>query len=272
MDLARFVQVLRLYWWIVVASVIACVAIGALIVSLQSPRYTASTQLFVSTPSASGNLSSTYQGGLFSQQRVLSYSHVVSSPLVMRRVIARLNLPMSVKDLQREITATVPVDTVLIDVSVADRSPTRAAAIANAIGADFPGLVKSLEDGPREPRPRQGDRNEPGDGACVSVLSTQEARPRDRCVRRARARNRARVTSLVLRHEDPERSGGQLARRHASAREHSEAREIRRQTAARSCRCLIGCRRGLPAATHESPSAPRARRAQRARRDERTAG
>jgi succinoglycan biosynthesis transport protein ExoP len=144
-DLARFVHVLRLYWWIVVVTVVACVGAGALIVSLESPRYTASTQLFVSTPSAPGNLSSTYQGGLFSQQRVLSYSHVVSSPLVMREVIAHLALPMSVKDLQREITATVPVDTVLIDVSVVDRSPTRAAAIANAIGADFPGLAQSLE-------------------------------------------------------------------------------------------------------------------------------
>jgi polysaccharide biosynthesis transport protein len=152
-DLTRFVKALRRSWLLVLLAIAACIGIGALIISRQTPSYAARTQLFVSTPSTPTNLSSTYQGGLFAQQRVLSYSHIVSSPTVLTRVIAALELPMSVERLQREIRASVPMDTVLIDVTVADHSATRAAGIANEIGAQFPGFVQSLESAPGRQAP-----------------------------------------------------------------------------------------------------------------------
>jgi succinoglycan biosynthesis transport protein ExoP len=152
MDLTRFVHVVRTSWLLVVAAVAGGVLLGALVVATQAPSYTARTQLFVSTPSTPANLSDTYQGGLFSQQRVLSYSQIVSSPTVVRNVIASLKLPYTVEQLRRKIQATVPVNTVVINVAVADRSATRAAAIANAIGVQFPLLVQSLETAPgRQP-------------------------------------------------------------------------------------------------------------------------
>ena len=78
-DLKRFVDVLRSHWLTIVMVVVRTGATGAFVWH-QTPSYTARTQLFVSTPTAPGNLSLTYQGGLFSQQRVLSYSRIVSSP------------------------------------------------------------------------------------------------------------------------------------------------------------------------------------------------
>jgi polysaccharide biosynthesis transport protein len=152
-DLTRFVKVLRRSWLLVVLAVLACIGIGTLVVSRQTPSYTARMQLFVATPSTPDNLSSTYQGGLFAQQRVLSYSHIVSSPAVLTHVIAALRLPLSIEQLQREIRASVPINTVLIDVAVSDHSATRAARIANEIGVQFPGLVQSLETAPGRQAP-----------------------------------------------------------------------------------------------------------------------
>ena len=145
MDLKRFADVLRTHWLLVVLATGACTGLAAAVVWRQTPRYTARTQLFVSTLNPPANLSLTYQGGLFSQQRVLSYSHIVSSPQVARRVIEHLQLPMSVEQLQRAIHASVPVGTVLIDVTVDDSSSRRAAAIANEIAVQFPRFVSSLE-------------------------------------------------------------------------------------------------------------------------------
>jgi capsular exopolysaccharide synthesis family protein len=151
-DLKRFVDVLRSHWLVILVTVAVCTgSVGAFVWS-QTPTYTARTQLFVSTPTAPGNLSLTYQGGLFSQQRVLSYSRIVSSPEVVRGVIESLHLPMSVEQLQGAIHASVPVDTILIDVTVEDSSPQRAAAIANEIGLRFPRFVSDLETPPGRER------------------------------------------------------------------------------------------------------------------------
>jgi succinoglycan biosynthesis transport protein ExoP len=151
-ELKRFVDVLRSYWLVVVVAIGVCMGLAGAFVWSETPTYTARTQLFVSTPSAPDNASLTYQGGLFSQQRVLSYSRIVSSPQVARGVLNALHLPMTVEQLQASVHASVPLDTVLIDVTVENSSPQRAAAIANAIGVQFPRFVSALETPPGRER------------------------------------------------------------------------------------------------------------------------
>jgi capsular exopolysaccharide synthesis family protein len=151
-ELKRFVDVLRSHWLVVVIAVVACIASAGAFAWSRTPSYTARTQLFVSTPTGPENASLTYQGGLFSQQRVLSYSRIVSSPQVARGVINDLHLPMTVEQLQASVHASVPAGTVLIDVTVENSSPQRAAAIANAIGVRFPRLVTALETPPGRAR------------------------------------------------------------------------------------------------------------------------
>jgi capsular exopolysaccharide synthesis family protein len=99
----------------------------------------------VSTSGAGADPSQTYQGGLFAQQRVQSYAPIVSSPAVTRAVIVQLGLHESVQQLQGQIQASVPTDTVLLDITVKDRSAQRAAAIANAVTTHFAAFVGTLE-------------------------------------------------------------------------------------------------------------------------------
>jgi succinoglycan biosynthesis transport protein ExoP len=145
MDLEQYVRVLRAHGLLIVVSVLVCTVAAGVFAWTRTPIYAAETQLFVATGGAPADLSQTYQGGLFSQLRTQSYAEIVSSRAVAQAVIEQLDFPETVQHLQSEIHASVPTGTVLINVTVKDRSPRRAKAIADAVGEQFPTLVSALE-------------------------------------------------------------------------------------------------------------------------------
>jgi succinoglycan biosynthesis transport protein ExoP len=145
MDLKQYVRVVRAHRLLILASIFICVGAAAALAWTRTPIYAARTQLFVATGGAPADLSQTYQGGLFSQQRVLSYAQIVDSPPVVQTAITQLGLRESVRELQGKISASVPTDTVLINVTVQEQSPQRAKAIADAVGNQFTSFVDRLE-------------------------------------------------------------------------------------------------------------------------------
>lgn len=143
MDLHDYLRVVRKRWRTIVAVTLALVAVAAL-VTLWSPKvYQARTQLFVSTTSADS--ATLYQGNNFTQQRVKSYSDIMTTPTVLDPVIRELGLMTDADHLGRQISASVPLDTVLIDVMVDDASPKQAQQIADAVGRQFAKTVTELE-------------------------------------------------------------------------------------------------------------------------------
>lgn len=144
MNLQDFAKLLRTRWLTVCAATLAAV-LGAVTVSmLTTPLYQASTRFFVST-AAGESLSDIYQGTLFSQKRVLSYTGLLTGQTLAQRTIDKLGLDMSAGELQEKVTATAKPDTVLIDVSVLDESPVRARDIANTLSDEFVVMAKELE-------------------------------------------------------------------------------------------------------------------------------
>jgi len=131
-------------WRFIALVALLAVTVGAAL-TLASPRvYESRTQFFVSTSGAqdSGQL---LQGSSFTQQRVKSYAQLLDTPKVLSPVIQELALDVTSERLARSVTATVPLDTVLIDVAVSDSDPARAASIAGAIGKYLPAAVGDLE-------------------------------------------------------------------------------------------------------------------------------
>ena len=57
---------------------------------------------------------------------------MVTSPMVLKPVIAALRLPTTAEVLARSITADSPLDTVLINITVTDENPKTASDVANA--------------------------------------------------------------------------------------------------------------------------------------------
>ena len=114
------------------------------VTSLTTPTYESTTRLFVST-SASDSASDLLTGNSFTQQRVKSYADIVTSPAVLDAVVAELNLQEFSDKLPDQITATVPLNTVILEITVTDPSPFRAASIANAVANSLEQVVTNLE-------------------------------------------------------------------------------------------------------------------------------
>ena len=140
------------YWRLLVQSrrlIVASTLIGAVlsffVTFSMTPIYKASAQLFVSTPASAVDISALLTGSSFSQQRVKSYAQIINSPVNLEPVVKDLKLKMSAEDLSKNITASAPLDTVLISLTVTDTNPKRAARIANAVAQQFGITVKSLE-------------------------------------------------------------------------------------------------------------------------------
>jgi receptor protein-tyrosine kinase len=140
----EFAKILRARWKLICGT-IAVVVLAAVGYSLLAiPQYQASVRLFVSTPS-DGTNTQTYDGGLFAERRVLSYTELLTGDIAAQRTIDKLGLDMTPAQLQEKVEAVVPAETVLIDVTVTDSSPTRARDIANALADEFVVMAARLE-------------------------------------------------------------------------------------------------------------------------------
>ena len=145
MDLRDFYRLVLRNLPLVFVSVLLGLGVSAGITYSMTPIYQAKIQLFVSTPSSALDVSALVQGSSFSQQRVKSYAQIVNGPETLKPVITELRLPYSYEKLAKAVTATAPLDTVLISVTVADPDPYLASRIANAIGQQFAITANNLE-------------------------------------------------------------------------------------------------------------------------------
>ena len=139
MELRDYLTALRRYWgtWAAV-TLVALSAALAVVLGVQ-PTYTTTAQVFVASAGEGTG------GSQFVNQRVPTYPDVARSQTVLAPVIEELSLPDSVTDLRSRIETVNPPDTSQVDISVTDRDPGRAAAVANAVAERFSTTVEDLE-------------------------------------------------------------------------------------------------------------------------------
>lgn len=143
MELREYVRVLRRRWVTGVICALVVFATVSAVTLLVTPKYTATTRLFFAVQ---GTESATdlAQGSTFAEKQMTSYAQVATSPLVLDPVINDLGLGESATDLARSVTATVPADTVILEVAVTGVDPQQATRIANAIGAEMTTVAADL--------------------------------------------------------------------------------------------------------------------------------
>lgn len=144
MELQDYLRIVRKRWPIIAAALVTVLVIATLLTAFTTRTYQSSVQFFVST-AGSEDSGALLQGSTFTQQRVKSYSQLISTPKVLGPVIDSTGVDETSASLARRVTASVPADTVLIDVRVTGYSPSEAAAVAQAIGEEFPKTVDELE-------------------------------------------------------------------------------------------------------------------------------
>ena len=146
MDLSELLRVIRTQWLIIgVATVIAAVAAFAF--SIRAPHnYEADTQLYVSIGSEYSGQDA-YQATLQSQQQVASYAILITGKESAARALKALGSNEDPTELMPRIKTSYIPETVILNVSVTDESPERAAALVNALATEFSKLASEL-DGP----------------------------------------------------------------------------------------------------------------------------
>jgi len=145
-ELRDYLRIARRRWLLILGSVIATVAVAALVTSQTTPQYASTARVFISTTPS--NSSDAYQGGLFSEQRVTSYADVISGLELSQRVIDRLQLDMSAGALAEKINAAVVPDTVVLKITVTDPSPIQAQRINDGVVEQLKDFVGELETPP----------------------------------------------------------------------------------------------------------------------------
>lgn len=143
-ELGDYVAALRRRWPWLAAAVAGALSAAVLLTLSATPLYRAGTQTFVSVQTGA-TTSELAQGASFSQQQVSSYTQLVTSPLVLGPVIDELGLATRADALAARIATSSPTKTSLIDITVTDESPVMAAAIADAVTAQFAEVVDELE-------------------------------------------------------------------------------------------------------------------------------
>jgi len=143
-EIQSYLRILRARWKSIVVVTVLAVLGGLGASLLTTPIYAASTQLFVST-SGAADAGAAYTGGLYSQQRVASYSELLKGTQLAQKVVDQLGLPVTATQLAAEVSVQTQLNTVLLNVTVSDPSPQRAQNVANALSEQFTRLVTQLE-------------------------------------------------------------------------------------------------------------------------------
>lgn len=168
MELRDYLRVARRRWTLIVTCVLVAVAAAAIGTMRMTPQYDSTARLFVSTPQTDS--ADAYTGGLFSQERVLSYADLITGEQISQQVVDRLSLDIGANDLSEQLTSSVATETVILEVTATDTDPQRAQRIAAAAADEFTTMVPELEKAPA----RSGRRSRPR-------LSTVPTCPPHRC-------------------------------------------------------------------------------------------
>ena len=109
-----------------------------------SPKYKSETSLLIVKQESldSGTLTTTDL--TLTQKLVSTYSELIKSKTVMRKVINNLNLDMSEDSLKSSITVSAVKDTEVIKITVVNAEPTNAKVIANEVVKVFTEQVKDI--------------------------------------------------------------------------------------------------------------------------------
>jgi capsular exopolysaccharide synthesis family protein len=144
METRDVIRLLRARWMMIVLLVLVGVAIASAYSITQAPTYSSTSKVFVSTSSA-GTAQDLATGNNFTVQRVITYSALVVTPIVLLPVIDDLNLGVSVPNLAGRVSASAPTGTSLIEITVTDLSAARSAEIANSISKSLTTVVQKIE-------------------------------------------------------------------------------------------------------------------------------
>ncbi|SNS73331.1 capsular exopolysaccharide family [Geodermatophilus pulveris] len=143
MSLNQFLTVLRrrIRW---VLSVFVLCLVAAVVLSAFLPRrYEATAELYVSVTTAE-SVDDLAQGARFTREQMASFASLALTPRVLEPVAERFDVSSGAQGLERRVSVQASDTTVVIELTVADADPDRAADLANAVATRTIDVVEDL--------------------------------------------------------------------------------------------------------------------------------
>lgn len=154
MELSDYIRVIRKYWVLLVAATLVGVGLGAVASLVQTPTYSASTQVFVSVQGGDSP-AELAQGNTYTLSRVQTYANLVDSQRVLDGVMQDLALAVDRPTLESWVSASAVPETTIIEITATSPDPLEAATLADAIAARLATTVSEIESRPNLPSPVQ---------------------------------------------------------------------------------------------------------------------
>ena len=136
MEPHEYVAILRRRWILLVLAGLVGAVVAFGYASSLPQLYRSTSSVFVAAQRGD-TTTELVQGSTYTQAQVQSFAQLAQVPQVLNPVIAQLRLDTTARDLAGSVTADIRLNTVIIDISVSNSSPERAAAIADAIAASL---------------------------------------------------------------------------------------------------------------------------------------
>ena len=153
-DLLELFFALLSHWKLIVCIMLLCAAAaGAYNYFCIEPMYQATSKIYISSTSTVINV----QELQLSDELTVDYEEIIRSRTVLKKVIAKLNLDMTYKDLGELIAVSNPKDSHCLNISVTCSDPATAVEITNClvrigidqvyriIGHDEPSVIDAAE-------------------------------------------------------------------------------------------------------------------------------
>src|SRR5580698_5016117 len=145
MTAADVVRAIRARWLLFTVCCIVPIAAAAFAAArAPAPVYSATAELIVEPTTAVNGYPDAYSAAQLAQLQTPSYASLVDSPAVLRGVIADLHLATTPSQLSRQVSATSPLNSVVIDITASGDSAAAAQDIANDTAQRFIGLADGM--------------------------------------------------------------------------------------------------------------------------------
>ena len=144
MELRDYLRVFRKSWILITVLTVLGAVLGLAYSIFATPVYTANARVFVSTSGAT-TASDLQQGNAFTQQRVKTYTELVRTAAVLQPTIDALSIDTSVAKLRGQVSATAPLNTTVIDITVSNPDAVFAATLATETANQLIEVVETIE-------------------------------------------------------------------------------------------------------------------------------
>lgn len=142
MELRDYLRILHKYWILISAVTLLGVITGSGVSLLATPKYQATTQLYVSVRGEGQGVVDLAQGSNVARQSVATYAAIASTESVLGPVIKDLKLDVSSSSLATQIQATAPDSQSLVKVTATGTDAELTADIANSVGKSLKNVVE----------------------------------------------------------------------------------------------------------------------------------